>query len=72
MLQKEEKESSNSCLNKAAPDEPVFVLRGQDLTAPYTIRDWIDRNPQLPAEKQAEAEACIEQMMQWRLRKMPD
>lgn len=29
-------------LGKAADDEPVFVLRAQDLIAPGTLRVWID------------------------------
>jgi hypothetical protein len=29
-----------SCLNSAEPDEPVFVLRADDVNAPKTIRNW--------------------------------
>lgn len=29
-----------SCLTKAADDEPVFVLRGQDKLAPALVRAW--------------------------------
>lgn len=29
-----------SCLNKAAMDEPVFVLRAHDPNAPATLRTW--------------------------------
>lgn len=32
-----------SCLNKAAADEPVFVLRAKDVTAPKVISDWCTR-----------------------------
>lgn len=28
------------CLAKAADDEPIWVLRGQDLLAPQIIRSW--------------------------------
>lgn len=28
------------CLQKAADDEPIWVLRGQDATAPFVIRAW--------------------------------
>lgn len=30
----------NSCLNRAAPDEPVFVLRANDPCAPRIVRQW--------------------------------
>lgn len=29
-----------SCLNRAAPDELLFVLRGRDPAAPSAIRSW--------------------------------
>lgn len=32
-----------SCLNRAAPDEPIFVLRGHDVAAAQTVRDWAHR-----------------------------
>lgn len=28
------------CLAKAADDEPIWVLRGQDETTPFIIRAW--------------------------------
>lgn len=30
-----------SCLNKAAPDEPLFILRANDPIAAQTIRHWV-------------------------------
>jgi hypothetical protein len=33
--------SADSCINKAKPDEWVFVLLGRDLSAPVAIRAWI-------------------------------
>lgn len=30
----------DSCLNKAAPDEPLFVLRANDPIAPYIVEHW--------------------------------
>ena len=30
----------NSCWNKAAPDEPVFILRARDMTSPFLVRQW--------------------------------
>lgn len=32
---------SESCLNRAKDNEMVFVLRGHDVAAPYTIRAWV-------------------------------
>lgn len=29
-----------SCLNSATPDEPIFVLRGNDRNAAATVRMW--------------------------------
>lgn len=33
----------SSCLNKAADDEPLFVIRGNDPCAGATVRDWVRR-----------------------------
>lgn len=32
-----------SCWNNAAPDEPLFILKGSDETAPDTILMWAAR-----------------------------
>lgn len=32
-----------SCWNRAAPDEPVFVLRANDPLAPQIVREWAKR-----------------------------
>jgi G3E family GTPase len=40
MLKRTELFVATSCLNKAAPDEPIFVLRAKDPAAPQTIRLW--------------------------------
>lgn len=31
-----------SCLNKAADDEPIFVLRAKDPLAPLLVRRWAE------------------------------
>jgi hypothetical protein len=36
----EEQENPQSCLNKAKPDEPIFVMLGSDSLAPEVIRFW--------------------------------
>lgn len=40
----EELRNPKSCLSKAAPHEPVFVLRANDATAAQAIRHWAAMN----------------------------
>lgn len=40
MLKKHELVVPHSCLNKADPNEPIFVLRAKDPLAAMTIRYW--------------------------------
>ncbi len=62
-------------------DEPVFVLRGQDLLAPLVVQDWIQRfmqglSPAPPTTEQSkkyrEAMRVAEEMQKWPNRKFPD
>lgn len=69
----------NGCLNKAADDEPVFLLRAQDRLAPATVRDWCERARRAgdtPDEKVNEAGAVAIAMERWQeqtgRRKFPD
>ncbi len=64
----------NNCptLKKVADNEPIFVLRAQDASAPATIREWVKLNPQLLAEKRDEALACAAQMESWPGRRPAD
>lgn len=41
MRKKDELADPNSCINRAEPDEPTFVLLGRDPAAPATIQKWI-------------------------------
>lgn len=41
MNKSDELANPSSCINKAAPDEPVFVLRGNDELAPDIVRAWV-------------------------------
>jgi len=41
MLKKEELANETSCINKALPDEMVFVMLGRDQAAPIAIEAWI-------------------------------
>ena len=36
-------------LDRVAEDEPIFVLRAQDASAPATILFWLIQNPHLQA-----------------------
>lgn len=60
------------CYDKAAPDEPLFVIRAQDLTGPATIRHWLQLNPQLSSATYNAALEVALAMEKWPNRKMPD
>lgn len=38
------KKTGIPCYDKADPDEPLFVLRGQDVSSPEVVIEWIKRN----------------------------
>lgn len=42
--------ANNETWAKVRPDEPVFVLRGQDITAPRIILHWIEMNLDIVSE----------------------
>jgi hypothetical protein len=68
MLKKLELSSPTSCLNRAAPDEVVFVLRAKDPVAPQTLRHWATMAEGVhEADKVAEARACADAMDAWRV-----
>lgn len=68
-----------SCLNKAADDEPIFVLRGQDACAIRTMEAWITEAERLGADA-AKVRGVAEQagaMLAWQVQhpervKVPD
>lgn len=65
----------NTCLEKLKPNEPYFVLRGQDFFAPALIRMWADLNtlnPYCSPEKIRTAREIALQMDHWPDRKWPD
>lgn len=72
MIKRDELSNPRSCLNKAADDEPVFVFRAQDQTAPMVVEYWLEMNPDLPPEKAQEALAWIAAARMWPGRKMAD
>lgn len=66
--------NGEGCLGKAHPDEPVFILRGQDLLASEFVRRWAQKAKAVGASqaKVDEALACADAMDAWRIRKYPD
>jgi hypothetical protein len=59
LTKKEELENPNSCLNKAADDEPVFVIRAQDSLAPVIVRRWAAHAEGLGVDPAKVAEARV-------------
>lgn len=71
------KEQGDTCYDKAAPDEPIFVLRAQDMIAPEIVREWAYRAKVAgtPEEKVEEARRLADKMEDWQIahtRKVPD
>lgn len=62
------------CLAKLAPDEPFFVLRGQDATSANLVELWAmtARILGCSPEKVAEAERVASAMKAWPSQKNPD
>jgi len=42
VIKREELATHESCLNRAHDDEPLFVLRANDSSAPYAVMAWAD------------------------------
>lgn len=72
MNKQDELRNPRSCLNKAAPFEPVFVLRAKDPLAPQTVRLWANMaiNAHEPG-KVDEAMLLADQMEKWRNNEFP-
>lgn len=67
------KRAGCSCYENADQDEPLFVLRAQDVTAPRTVAQWILENIEhAPREKLHEALECAIAMRSWPKRKQAD
>lgn len=71
MIRKEEILNPESCLNRADPDEPLFVLRAHDITAPDVVRFWAQERLRIGKneshdEQIREAFALAERMEQWK------
>ena len=67
MIKSKELSDARSCINKAADDEPVFVLRAKDPVAPFIVRAWALASGQSqPGDKIAEAENLAREMELWK------
>lgn len=61
------------CLGKAHPDEPVFVLRAQDIHAADLVEKWaIFVGVQADNSKADGARAVADAMREWPTKKQPD
>lgn len=68
------KRTGVSCYDKAAEDEPLFVLRAQDPLAAEIVREWARRAAArgVPEKKYTEAWQVAADMDQWPNKKSPD
>lgn len=77
MIKRDEIANPHSCLNRAADDEPIFVLVAHDSTAPERVREWAKRYEQKKRKdgrtmtkqeqmKADEAQRLALQMESWR------
>lgn len=72
MIKRDELRHPTSCLNKAAPDEPVFVLRAKDPLAAQTVRHWATMaQGEHEDHKREEAVKLADEMDQWRAKNVP-
>ena len=61
---------ASGCLAKAFDDEPIFVIRAKDPLASLVVRYWAreaQRQKLHEPAKIKEAEACADQMLNWRI-----
>lgn len=60
---------NDRCLTKVGKDEPIFVLRAQDATAPSQVLRWAARvaevGPIAPLDKIREACELAIEMLEW-------
>ena len=63
MRKREEMADPNSCLNKAADNEWLFVLLGRDGAAAATVRFWVAERIRLGLNKIADPK--VEEALRW-------
>ncbi len=64
----------HGCLGKAADNEPLFILRAQDVIAPQIVEEWIRvaQGYGTNTAKLDEARQLVMKMRAWPTRKIPD
>ena len=63
----------NSCMGRAAEDEPVFVLRAKDLCAAAVVRFWANMASEVhDPGKVADARAVADAMDKYRDERWPE
>ncbi len=73
MQKQTELRTATSCLNKAAFDEPIFVLRAKDPLAPQAVRLWATMSiGRHEPDKIDEAMHLAEQMERYRSANYPE
>lgn len=73
-LEREMAAQGKGCLGKAADDEPVFILRAQDMLAADLVDKWAIDAQLLGCnwDKVREAKELAQAMREWPRRKNPD
>ena len=73
-IERELAAAGKGCLGKAADDEPVFILRAQDMLAADLVDKWANEANALgcPWDKVHEAKELAQAMREWPRRKNPD
>ena len=73
-LKRDELGDNRSTLNKAHPDEPLFILRAQDALAAQAVRYWafLAQANGTPIPKVEEALRNADKMELWLGKKIPD
>lgn len=73
-IKRDEVADPNSCLNHAADDEPIFVLRAKDPLAAKLVEDWAARAllASLHEDKHQAAFRFAQAMRAWRKKNFPE
>lgn len=65
---------ADTSLNKAADNEPIWVLRAQDMLAADVVLEWIERARAagVDSKKIKDAEKHLARIREWPTKKLPD
>jgi hypothetical protein len=73
-LKRDEISDPNSCLNRAADDEPIFILRAKDPLAAKLVEEWAAKAVLEQAHEDPKIQAAYrfaQAMKEWRLKNVP-